>query len=494
MGRAWEKAKKEVANFEKDIRVWVETGKCGGDICDAFAAAVDFVEATIEDIGPTLEHALERLAEGKPLDAIWHLTTDPLKNSSKNAAAAAQRSRVLAATGQVAASVYGGPAGAAGYTAWLTYETTGNLGDAIRAGVISGASSAAIQSINAIDLNGAEGIVARTVMTGAVSGAAVALAGGDEDAIRAAVGAGMTAALVREGYRQLTKLDLDRNRLRSSTGDAYCLNKIPLPADFSDPTSCVGPKEAYTFEADGQTVQLESDGTAKIEFMKLDPNRPHVGTWADGTEGRFNLKAENSAFMTGVSRLPGWNAMAVGHDQLAINLELDIISSAATIPPAVVLTYVGAGMGIHDAIRETYVARAEMLNQESSGSGTGKATGPAVDKLAQEPGSTSMQKEVLHLFCEPPAEATSPRDRRTDLLVEVQIGKSRVDGSYQRICEIRQLTGGTWYELGHAHYDLNYCHRAAERIAVSRQRKGYSCYGSTGIRSDNMASTSSASP
>ena len=107
VGKAWEKGKDELKNFENDVRIWIETGKCGGDICDVFSAVVEFTDAQVQDIGPMLGNAFERLSEGKPLDAFWHLITDPIANSSENAASAAQRSRVLAAAGAVAATVYG---------------------------------------------------------------------------------------------------------------------------------------------------------------------------------------------------------------------------------------------------------------------------------------------------------------------------------------------------------------------------------------------------
>jgi hypothetical protein len=85
-------------------------------------------------------------------------------------------------------------------------------------------------------------MAAKAVLTGAVNGAAVAAAGGDEKAVKAAFGLGVATVMIREGYRKLTDLELDKHRLRSSTGEAYCLAEVP---DFSGPAkSCWAPKSA----------------------------------------------------------------------------------------------------------------------------------------------------------------------------------------------------------------------------------------------------------
>jgi hypothetical protein len=496
VGNAWEKGKDELANFERDVRVLIETGKCGGDICDAFAAAVQFGEDQITDFGESLERAGERLEEGKPLDAVWHLQTDYFNNSQENAADAAKRSRVLLATGQVAASVYGGPGGAAAYTAWLTYNTTGNLNDALKAGIISGVSAAALASVSTINLEGAEGIVARSVLTGAISGAAVAASGGSDADIRAAVGMGVVAVMIREGYRELTELELDENRLKSSTGEAYCLAETPPPSYLASNTvsGCFAPPSAYKRNPDG-TLALNKNNDPIVDFKKLDPDRPHVGVWAKADTGKLNVTAENSGFMTGVSRLPGWNAMAVAHDELSAQMNFDllpggigIVPTVATIPPAVVVTYLGTGYQIHDSIRDTFVKR-NQVDQEGSNpanstniaTSSTSPTRPLTAKGAAFTVSEGGPTEKLHLFCGIEGSVPGDLSKRTDLLVSVSAsGQAR--GVNRRVCEIQQLTDGVWYELGHAHHQLNYCHSIAERIARNRQNRGFSCFASTGIQ------------
>jgi len=357
VGKAWEKGKREIANFERDARTWIETGKCGGDICDAFAAVVDFGKSEIEDMGTSLKNAGERISTGKHIDALWHLSTDSLNNTQENAADAARRSRVLQATGQVAASVYGGPGGAAAYTSWLTYNATGNVADALKAGIISGATAAALGKVSKIELTGASGVAAKGVLIGAVNGAAVAAAGGTRQDIQGAFGWGIATVLIREGYKELTDLNLDEQRLRSSTGDAYCLAKVPTLSYVKGGvgSGCFGPPSAYSLTEDGTAVQLKADGKPLINFGELDPDRPHVGLWANDTTPFYNQAAENSGFMTAISRLPGWNAMAVAHDIISDRLDLSLIPTVASIPPSVVLTYMGSGYNVHDMIRDAYL-------------------------------------------------------------------------------------------------------------------------------------------
>lgn len=490
VGDAWEKGKQEIANFERDVRTWIETGQCGGDICDAFAAAVEFGEAQIEDIGASIERAGERLAEGKPLDAIWHLHTDYLNNTQENAAQAAFRSRVLAATGQVAAAAYGGYGGAAAYTAWLTYNATGNVGDALKAGIISGAVVYAAGGVNSIKLTGASGIAARSILSGAVNGAAIAASGGTDADIRAAVGMGVATVLIREGYRELTSFELDEKRLRSSTGEAYCLAESPPAAYFTDASAaseCFAPRSTYIRQSDG-TYRFD-----QTKFRQLNPDRPHVGVWARQTEPLHNVAAENSGMMTGISRLPGWNAMAVGHDELSVQMRFDllpggtgIVPTVATIPPSVVLTYVGSGGPVHDAIREAFVRRQrerEIASATTAPSSSAAALNarPATTAATVEIPFNEAPTEVLHVFCGIRSGERPELDRRTDIVVNVSV-TGDPQGRSHRVCEVRQRSNGRWYELGHAHYQRNYCHAVAERIARQRIRSGHACYGSVGLR------------
>lgn len=492
VGDAFEKAKKELANFESDARTWIQTGKCGGDICDAFKAAVQFTKAQIVDRYNSIGKAAERFAEGKPLDAIWHITTDSLRDTDKNAAEAARQSRVLQATGTVAASVYGGPAGAAAYTAWLTYHATGNIGDALKAGVITYATASALKGLDEIKMTGAEGVAARAALTGAVNGAAVAAAGGNQDQVKAAFGMGVTSVLIREGYRKLTSFELNDQRLRSSTGQAYCLAEVPDASYFNDPSSpagCFAPRDAYVFK-DGK-LEMKGDGP-QIIFSKLDPDRPHVGVWGKENITPYNVVAENSAAMTGVSRLPGWNAMAVAHDVLAEGIEVDILgpanyaTSVATIPPALVLTYVGSGRSVYDMIHDTAVEQAKKRDQKNNAPSQPSNGGQSSTTVPS--GVEDQPVEMSHFFCGRQATDQADLTERTDIVVETAVTGTLEDRPYNKLCEVRQKAKGVWYTLGHAHYEKNYCHKVAERIIRRRQSLENNCYGSIGLKAATVNS------
>ena len=487
VGKTWEKGKKEASNFENDIRVWIETGKCGGDLCDALDASLKFGKHQVEDFGGSLERAADRLKEGKPLDALWHLHTDYVVNTQENAAEAAQRSAVLRATGQIAATVYGGYQGAAAYTAWLTYHATGSLNEAMRAGIISGASAAALDTLSSLDFEGVRRVAAEAILTSTINGIAVAASGGDEQAVREAVALAMTTVVLREGYRKLTNLDLDKQRLKSSTGSAYCLAEVPTPEYLNGGPgpSCLAPPSAYARRADG-SVEYEGNGP-KVNFKLLDPDRPHVGTWGSEKLSPLNVVAENSAFMTGVSRLPGWNAMSVVHDELSIQMKFDllpggIIPTIATIPPAMVATYVGSGNSIHDSIRDTFAKRAQERKQSLAANGAEKRPAPRIDDASTRmlPLLTTGPTERMHLICGFEGNAAGTLQNRTDVLVIVAADGEPLaeDG---RICDVQQRTGDRLYALGHAHHQINYCHGVAERIALNRQRRGGVCFASTGM-------------
>jgi len=217
----------EAENFVQDVDEWVKTGDCGGDICDTLAKAVDdtvkeseraaenveeagqaigrFVENQTHSLGDTLVDAERRVREGKVIDALWHLGTDPTRHASDNAAALATESKLVGSIAQIAATAYGGPQGAAAYAAWLTYEQTCDQGScnpelALRVGMISGASSWAMGKAGEMPIESASQIVKKAAVSGAIGGLAVAVSGGGEDAVRKGFMLSAGAVLIRDGY------------------------------------------------------------------------------------------------------------------------------------------------------------------------------------------------------------------------------------------------------------------------------------------------------
>jgi hypothetical protein len=319
-----------------------DTGK-GGETVYKFGVR------EIEAIGASVRDADKRLKEGKFVDAIWHLTTDQLKHAEKNAGKAAQESDLVRVAGQIAASAYGGPGGAAAYAAWLTYNQTRDVGLALRVGAITGAAAYATGAVNKVPNVDAAGhvnaaaIAEKTIMGGAIGGVAVAAAGGDKQAIQEGFLKAGGAVLVQSVYEQQTKHALDG---RASKGDAHCMAAVDPKA------TCAPPVKAYQMGPDGKPV-LGDDGLPKVDVRETDPRAPHVGTWAKPGEAPIIGITETSKLMITISKYPGMNAMALLHDHLSYSMKFDPVTNVWTIVPATIVTYYGTGVPAEDQIRQT---------------------------------------------------------------------------------------------------------------------------------------------
>lgn len=377
-GKILDKTGREIGNASRDIDRWARTGKCGGDICDtvgkaikdteaegkrtienleeAGKAAVKFTERQVQGVGKTLSDAEKRIREGKVIDAVWHLATDPVKHTEDNAAKLAQESKYIRAVGQVAAGAYGGPGGSAAYAAWLTYKQTGDFELALKTGLITGATSYANAEIATIP---SDELVAKTVLAGAVGGAAVAASGGDNQAVLEGFLLSGGMVLVQDGYKKIAGHDLDKDSLKHSEGPPYCLKVTQAALKANSGNSCIPKEDIYARDSDGRILYEDNEKTIpvfkdKSKLMaKLDNRRPHVGLMA--APDKTGVLHETGGFMQGVSKVPGMNAMSVFHDQWAVNWDMDPITTVATIPPAIVITYLGAGGPSYDLIRKTNI-------------------------------------------------------------------------------------------------------------------------------------------
>lgn len=332
-GKTVEKASQDTGKtIEKAVQ---DTGKAGETV-------YKFGVRQIESIGDSVKDADKRLKEGKVVDALWHFTTDPLKHTEENAGKVAQESDLVRVAGQIAASAYGGPGGAAAYAAWLTYNQTKDVGLALRVGAITGAAAYATGAVGNIPNANAGAIAEKTIMAGAIGGVAVAAAGGDKQAIQEGFLKAGGAVLVQSVYEVQTEHKLDA---RMSKGDAYCMAAV-------DPTvACAPPVKAYEMGPDGKPV-IGQDGLPKVDVRKTDPRVPHVGTWAKPGEAPIIGATETSKFMITVSKYPGMNAMALLHDHLSYSMNFDPVTNVWTIVPATAVTYYGTGVPAEDQIRK----------------------------------------------------------------------------------------------------------------------------------------------
>jgi hypothetical protein len=494
---ASEKAVKEIGNALKDVRTLVETGKCGGDICDAFEATKKFGVDQIQDTGASLKRAGQRFREGKPLDAMWHLHMDFLNNSQENAADAASRSSALQATGAIAAGTFG-PGGAAGYSAWLTYNQTKDLGLAIQTGLITGAASFAASAVNAAPGTGSNlppgtpspsvtpgQIAVRSVMGGVIAGTAVAAAGGTQADVENAITRGAVAVLVREGYRELTTHELNNKNLGPSIGEGYCLKAHP-DSGFA----CLPNKNAYITGDDGkiifddEIIENKVVQVPRVDLTKLDQYRPHVGMWT------FNDKAalsERGEVMQLISRIPGWNAMSVAHDQFDIltnpgtGTSIDVAYRVGTIAPFVVLTYEAAGGGVKDMIRSVASDTAidgsnNSARQPTDRSNTqGTVSSPATSHEENE----SLPTEITHVVCK-------KESVEKNFVMQLALTKDGSVDQFGRVCRIDQVLDGYVQPIWHAHFQRHSCASRLNKIVKAQLRQQHGCGSSIGLRQTDI--------
>jgi hypothetical protein len=308
-----------------------EVGRFGRGVETAGASLVKFAQSNVEGSIDSFATAERRVREGKVVDALWHQALDPIQVAEKSAGEAVLESEYLRTVGQVAASVYGGgPQGAAAYAAWLTYRQTGDPSLALRVGILTGASSAAFGKAQNID-----GLAKKAIVTGAIGGAAVAAAGGNEQAVQEAFLRAGAMVVVQDGLKSYTKHALSPD---GSKNEAYCIspestNCTPLPAKA--------------------VAGTDQNGNFIVDMKEVDPSVPAVGL-----KDHTALFQESNPVMTAVSRIPGMQSMAIFHDTWAMDWNMGALATPATIMPAIVITYVGYGAPFYEHLRTTAVEKA----------------------------------------------------------------------------------------------------------------------------------------
>ncbi|MEM7218879.1 MAG: hypothetical protein AAF515_10985 [Pseudomonadota bacterium] len=316
------------------------TKKAGRDVNDAAIAIGHYMERQAQGYGEALSDAEKRVREGKFVDAIWHLGTDPIKNTEENAVKLAQESTLVNALAQVAATAGGGPQGAAAYAAWYTYRATGDVDLALRVGLTVGATTAAMGAVSDMPTNTTGELAKKAAVTGAIGGIGVAASGGDEEAIFEGFLRGGGMVLIRDGYKSYTGHDIDP---RGAEGEAYCLTTNE---------ECSPPPEAYVRDRNGDLVR-DRNGHPKIDIRFVDNRRPTVGIKApkDATGLAHELVQEGGFVMnTAAKVVPVVQAGAVFHDQWVIQWDMNLAMNLGTIAPAMVMTYYGTTGAVTDGM------------------------------------------------------------------------------------------------------------------------------------------------
>lgn len=191
-------------------------------IVDAGEAILNFTRNEIEGKRDVLSNAEKRVREGKYVDAIWHLATEPAQRTEGNAGRMLDESELIAQFAQGAASFYGGPAGAAAFAAWRAYRATdGNVELALKAGVVAYVAASGYTDTAAMPTGTAGEIARKAATTGAIAGISVAARGGSNEA--------SLKAFLQAGGNTIVQSGQDY--VRETTESRIYVSDIPPQAD-----------------------------------------------------------------------------------------------------------------------------------------------------------------------------------------------------------------------------------------------------------------------
>ena len=487
VGKAGHNVVKETGKAGENIAVVV--GKAGSDtvkevdrgaenVAELGVAVGNYLVRSVDDTADQISAAEQRIREGKIADAFWHLGVDPLTDTESRAAKLAQESSLANTAGAVAASAYGGPGGAAAYSAWYAYRQTGDVGLALKAGLISGATSASLSGVSGMPVDKAtlaSDLTKKTIMAGAVGGLAVAAAGGDGDAVRDGFLRSGGMVLIQDGYREFTKgdntdpnlkgQDLVKNT-RAAEFDAFCSLSAP---PLSGGTGCSAPpREWFKSNPDGSLAKV--DGKPVLDMAKVDPRYSYVGLAVEAGQKASWLTAETGPVMNGIAKIPGMNAMAIFHDQWVIQAPLSGWTNQATIIPAVVLTYMGTEAGIQNEIQDSIAKGAPAPTTSPSQPARDVAFTQAksvTDDAASPAGSFLCMKG--------PGITEAPgKGRILSRSIFVTKGATASELAcaviYQKDQESKE-DFALWYAVN----DANYCEPKAEQFAAEHAAEGWKC-------------------
>jgi len=406
-----------------------------------------------------------RFREGKIIDALWSLGTERAQTTDKNAAEAALSSSVLSTVGSVAASVYGGPEGAAAYAAWLAYHKTCEAGKcdanlAVKVGMIAAATTYANGQANAISNVGE-----RAAVMGAIAGAAVAASGGKPQDINDAVFRAGASVLVQEGYREYVGRDA-LEESKPAFGPAMCMSVSPTavgPQNCAQATQFMKDKDGnfLLLDKDGNYQNVPESGLSSVptdwkligDASSTPPGTPVVGIQTDHLPPD-SWKNEGSTFMTTVAKVPGMNEMALFHDRWTVNWVMSSNTAVmGSIPVAMVLTYTGDTL-VYDAKSSRAIIDAAIKN--------GKLTEAEVSRV----------RAGGELTVSVPQSIACNKGQQFQAM-DVAWGTEEEDLK----CAVVVTTNGaavpdaTWY----AHVQADYCSQKIQDMAVPLLKAGWRC-------------------
>ena len=277
---AWQSLKDEKEKFDQDV--------------NATAAAVRFAGRQMSSVISKDATALDEARRGKIVQSIVDVSLSIPRSADENFYKATHESALIKQASQSAAAVYGGPGGAAAYAAWYAYRTTGNINVAWREGIRTAITSELGAEASSIP-NGTIGqTLTKAAVAGTAGGIAVAMQGGDEDAIKYAFLRGGGYVLVQGATNQLKAYSSQAadavNTVQCiSARDLDCVSHTKWATEIKDGAA------KYVLGANGKPKLLSvSEYTSK--WTNFDPNSP---------EGQVN------AFITSISKLPASSIVPV---------------------------------------------------------------------------------------------------------------------------------------------------------------------------------------
>lgn len=460
LNKAGDDVRRNLEKSSKDMEAEIQ--RAGKDTEEAVSAIGHYVENTANDYGSSVSKLEARVREGKVIDALWHFGIEPLQDSEKNAGKAILDSSALRTIGQVAATAYGGPGGAAAYAAWLTYRETGDPSLAVRVGIISGATNWAMAEVGKIPTDSGYEIAKKAAVTGAIGGVAVAAAGGNEAAVKEAFLKAGAMVVVQDTFKSMTGHRLSG---KASEGEPYCVS-VDI-ANATLPASCAPPKDAYVRKPNGE-LDLDSNGVPKIDMSKVDPTRAAVGVKSADS----NFGTERSSPMIAISKVPGMQGMAVFHDQWAMKWDMNAFNTPVSIIPAVVLTYWGLGAPYEEFLsNQGKNKKIHELNVISKSAGIENVSVPDSTIPLPDIMTTVKKNDVVQsYFC-----ITKNNQQRL-----IAVEKPSEVKSFS--CIVVYYKNKEIYPW-RAYHEKNYCGSKAFYLAETLNKSGWNCMQSTMNRS-----------
>jgi hypothetical protein len=434
--------------------------RSGHDVDDAGRAIGHYVANSAKGLQSSLDRVANRMREGKYVDAIWHQALDQFQDGENNAAIAAQESSIIRTVGQVAASAYGGPEGAAAYAAWLTYKQTGDMNMAVRVGIITGVTAHAFQAAGKIDASKDFGL-RKALVTASIGGASIAASGGSAAQVKDGFMSAGAMSLVQDHYQRMTQHNLDEESMKASKDvGSFCIREVK--------TNCTPvPVEAI--------AKQDPDGTVTDVYRaKLPRNVPSVGL-----EGNASVVGDNSTLMKIVSKVPGAQGMAVLHDQWVDQANLGMLTTPPTIIPAVVVYYTGTGAPFYDHLRKTAI---EHAIEEQAAADRGKKPGDKSEVLQLKPVRVSDEVPV-DLRPDQFAENTSYLCGKGDVVSHLLVEKPQTPAPY--LCRVLQHKTSSSLDsrklLWMAKRQPQYCSVQAASLVKDYLGQGWACVGRHGL-------------